>query len=128
MKLLTIEWIEKAEEDWHVMRAAFRARTHPTYSAVCFHAQQCAEKYLKSRLEEAGIAFYKTHDLLQLLTQTLVVEPGWAVLQPELNYLNGFSVIYRYPGHTANKVEAQDAVRACRKVRRLIRTAFGLPL
>ena len=48
------------------------------------------------------------------------------MLQPELDYLNSFSVIYRYPGHSASKMEANDAVRACRKVRRLIRTAFGL--
>jgi hypothetical protein len=65
-------------------------------------------------------------DLIQLLTQTLTVEPGWAILQPELDYLNSFSVIYRYPGHSASKVEAKDAVGACRKVRRLIRTTFDL--
>lgn len=128
MKPITLEWIEKAEEDWHVMESASRARKNPAYNATCFHAQQCAEKYLKGRLEEAGIGFHRTHDLIQLLTLTLAVEPGWAILRPELDYLNSFSVIYRYPGHSASKVEAKDAVGACRKVRRLVRTTFGLPV
>jgi HEPN domain-containing protein len=128
MKPITLEWIEKAEEDWVMMLRGYRARKSPAYNAACFHAQQCAEKYLKGRLEEAGIAFAKTHDLPQLLTQAQVVEPTWSILQPELDYLNNFSVIYRYPGRSASKAEAKDAVSACRKVRRVIRAAFGLPV
>ncbi|NJL91504.1 MAG: HEPN domain-containing protein [Coleofasciculaceae cyanobacterium SM2_1_6] len=27
----------------------------PNYDAVCFHAQQCFERYLKARLQEAEI-------------------------------------------------------------------------
>ena len=38
------------------------------------------------------------------------------------------SVAHRYPGSSADKAEARDAVRDCRKVRRVIRTAFGLPV
>ena len=109
------------------MLKGYRARKSPAYNATCFHAQQCAEKYLKGRLEEAGIAFAKTHDLPQLLTQTRAIEPTWISLQSELDYLNDFSVIYRYPGSTASKTAAKAAVDACRKVRRTIRAAFGLP-
>lgn len=128
MKPLTIEWIEKAEEDWNVLLKTYRARKYPAYNATCFHAQQCAEKYLKGRLEEAGIAFAKTHDLDLLLKQAQVIEPTWSTLQAELNYLNDFSVTFRYPGRTASKVDAKEAVNACRKVRRVTRTAFGLPI
>ena len=31
--------------------------------AVCFHCQQCAEKYLKARLQQDRIVFGKTHNL-----------------------------------------------------------------
>ena len=51
MKPTTLEWIHKAEEDWHVAQMSYRARKHPSYDAAVFHAQQCAEKYLKARLE-----------------------------------------------------------------------------
>jgi len=128
MKPLTLEWIEKAEEDWVVMLRSYRARKDPSYNAACFHAQQCAEKYLKGRLEEAGIAFRKTHDLNELLTQATAIEPGWTILQPEITSLNRFSVMFRYPGQSATKQGAKQAVQDCRKVRAAARTAFGLPV
>jgi HEPN domain-containing protein len=128
MKPSTLEWIEKAEEDWEMMLKGYRARKKPVYSAACFHAQQCAEKYLKGRLEEAGVAFRKTHDLRELLDQTSAIEPGWKSLENELDSLNDYSVSYRYPKRSADKAEATVAVSACRKVRRVIRTAFGLPV
>lgn len=127
MKPITLEWIEKAEEDWIMMLRGFRARKNPSYNATCFHAQQCAEKYLKGRLEEESIPFRKTHDLAELLQQTQPIEPGWQQLRNELDTLNEYAVSHRYPGDSAGKVEAQAAVRACRKVRRMIRAAFGLP-
>lgn len=100
---LTLEWSEKAEEDRDVMLKAYRARKNPAYNATCFHAQQCAEKYLKGRLEEAHIAFAKTHDLDELLQQAKAVEPAWSTLQADLDYLNDFSVLYRYPASKASK-------------------------
>jgi HEPN domain-containing protein len=46
MKLLTAEWVQKAEGDFTVAQKMLRACKNPVYDAVCFHAQQCAEKYL----------------------------------------------------------------------------------
>jgi HEPN domain-containing protein len=65
MKPITLEWIDKAEGDWFSAQREVRARKHPNYDAACFHSQQCAEKYLKARLQESGIAFKKTHDTRQ---------------------------------------------------------------
>ena len=81
MKPTTLEWIHKAEEDWHVAQMSYRARKYPSYDAAVFHAQQCAEKYLKARLEEAAIGFARTHDLLMLHQLVVPVEPTWQVLQ-----------------------------------------------
>ena len=103
--------IGKAEDDWHVAELSYRARKHPSYDAAVFHAQQCAEKYLKARLEEAGIAFSRTHDLLVLHHLVLSVEPGWIVLQPFLIFLNPFAVAYRYPGISATEGDAKDALK-----------------
>jgi len=69
-----------------------------------FHAQQCAEKYLKARLEEAAIGFARTHDLLMLHQLVLPVEPNWQVLQTPLAFLSPFAVAYRYPGIIATKL------------------------
>jgi HEPN domain-containing protein len=126
MKPTTLEWISKAEDDFHVAQMSYRARKHPSYDASAFHSQQCAEKYPKARLEEGAITFARTHDLLALHQNVLVVEPAWIVLQPFLIFLNPSAVAYRYPGISATKVDAKDALRNCREVRRIIRTALGL--
>jgi len=44
MNPLTREWVEKAEGDFTIAERELRARKTPIYDAVCFHAQQCAEK------------------------------------------------------------------------------------
>lgn len=57
------EWVCKAEED--LTAAAFSlklGRSCPT-AIVCFHARQCAEKYLKAFLVHQGVTFPKTHDI-----------------------------------------------------------------
>jgi HEPN domain-containing protein len=127
MKLATVEWVSKAEGDWEIALKAYRARKKPVYDAACYRSQQCAEKYLKGRLVEAGIAFTKTHDLLTLLNLILPIEPGWLVLHPQLNALNRFAVLYRYPGYDATKADARQAINDCREVRRMIRGSWGLP-
>jgi len=67
MKVSTREWIDKAEEDFAVATTLARPRKKPLWGPVCFHAQQCVEKYLKARLNEASLAFHKSHDLEHLL-------------------------------------------------------------
>jgi HEPN domain-containing protein len=126
MKPITLEWIDKAEGDWTSAQREYRARQRPNYDAACFHAQQCAEKYLKARLEEAGIAFSRTHNLTSLLTLALTVEPTWTVLQLHLTALNIYAVAFRYPGSSATKINAANALRAGREVRRIIRQSFSL--
>ena len=125
MKPITREWISKAEGDWNAANLLFRARRNTNYDATCFHTQQCAEKYLKARLEEAGVAAGKTHDLVKLLSLVLPVEPSWSVLRQDLIVLTNFAVDYRYPGSSATKANAKDAVQRCREVRLMIRRSFG---
>ena len=128
MKVSTLEWVEKAESDWDMAQRAYRVRKLTQYDAACFHAQQCVEKYLKARLNEAGIVPQKTHDLSDLLDDLLPVEPTWATLRPLLIGLTKYAVLYRYPKFNATKAETQIAIKDCREVRRVIRTVFGLPV
>jgi HEPN domain-containing protein len=126
MKPLTAEWVEKAEEDFRVAGRALRVRKNPTYNAVCFHAQQCVEKYLKARLQESGIAFPKTHHLPSLLQQVLPLEPLWAALDAAMQVLDRYSVNFRYPGSSADKAAARDAFKLCRVCRAEARRSLGL--
>jgi hypothetical protein len=49
-------------------------------------------------------------------------------LQPFLIFLNPFAFAYRYPGISAIRADAKDALKNCREVRRVIRMGFGLPI
>ncbi len=118
MKPITLEWIEKAEGDWATLMREYRARKNPNYDAVCFHAQQCAEKYLKARLQEASIASKKIHDLEVLLKDVLKIESTWTTLRQSCVLLTDCAVKYRYVGDSADKVEAKEAVKNCRSIRK----------
>jgi HEPN domain-containing protein len=128
MKPLTREWVEKAEGDFTTARRELRARKDPNYDAACFHAQQCAEKYLKACLQEEDLPFGRTHNLSALLNSVLSVEPSWADLQPALRALTTFAIGVRYPGESADKAMAREALALCRNVRRQARLRLSLEL
>ncbi len=60
-----LAWVERAEEDYAIASASLRRKKAWTYGA-CFHAQQCAEKYLKAALVARGQVFPKVHDFINL--------------------------------------------------------------
>jgi HEPN domain-containing protein len=126
MNPLTREWVQKAEGDFATATREIRARKSPNYDSACFHSQQCAEKYFKARLQEAGIAFPYTHDLEVLLRLVLKVEPLWAVLSSSAQSLTEHAVKSRYPGAWVTRDQAKDAFARCRDIRRLIRHSLGL--
>jgi len=125
MKAETKAWVAKAEGDFHDVLRGLRARKHPNYDGVCFHAQQSIEKYFKARLVEAGVPFPKTHDLARLLDLILPVDPLWETWRADLNLLTSFAVEFRYPGESATKEDARRAGRICRELRTRLREALG---
>lgn len=126
MNPITREWVDKAEGDFATAERELKVTADPNYDAVCFHAQQCVEKYLKAGLQEAGIQFGKTHDLSLLLSLILPVEPSWQVMLADLQALSAFAVAYRYPGESADEIDAREAVTKCRNLRQIIRKSLRL--
>ena len=128
MHPLTQEWVDKAEGNWLVAGRELRVRNSPNYDAACFHTQQCAEKYLKAQLQEESIAIPKIHNLGALLDLLLITHPLWGAMRPALVTLTFYAVSFRYPGDSADKEEARQAVKLCRTVRESVRLSLGLPL
>jgi len=118
-------WIERAEEDYAAVLSAVRRKSPLTYVA-CFHAQQCAEKYLKAILISGQVPFSKTHDLL--LLNDLCDRAG-ALLGLDgqrLNTLSDHAVKARYPGDDPTPEEAREALEIAKTVRRFARIFLGL--
>ena len=126
MDPLVAEWVEKAEGDFAIVQREMHARKRPSYDGACFHAQQCAEKYLKARLTQVNIAFPLTHDLVELLKRLLPAHPDWLIFKKDLSLLTDFAVRYRYPGISATRQTARETARRCRAFRTAARKALGL--
>lgn len=124
MKPLTLEWVEKAEEDF---RVAVWIQREPVGSpnAVCFHCQQCAEKYLKALLTENGVPFGKTHDLDVLLDLGARPITSLEAFRHDLKFLSPFSVEARYPGISADPPDALEALRIATRFREQVLTVLG---
>lgn len=126
MKPIVSEWVAKAEGDFAMMERECQVEKDANYDGICFHGQQCAEKYLKARLCQANISFGKIHDLVALLEQVLDIDPEWESYREDLAYLSDFAVTFRYPGESADTESAHDAQRRCQKFREAARKALGL--
>ena len=126
MRSETGEWVSKAEGDLGTARRELQTPEHPNCDAVCFHSQQCAEKYIKARLVEGDTNFPKVHDLEALLDLVLPLEPSWSNLREDLQHLTDMAVEVRYPGVTADSEDAAEAVETAEKVRGAARLALGL--
>ncbi|MEI6210471.1 MAG: HEPN domain-containing protein [bacterium] len=119
-------WVAKAEGDYEVALREFRARKAPCHDAVCFHAQQCIEKYLKAVAAKNRIAVRRIHDLVPLLQPLTPFHPLWIAMTSDLEMLSQYAVKFRYPGESATRVKARAAAEAMKRCRCEIREGLGL--
>jgi HEPN domain-containing protein len=73
------EWKQKAENDLRTAEIVLSSQDSPT-DTICFHAQQCAEKYLKSYLTSKNITIEKTHDLTRINNICIGIDPDFEEL------------------------------------------------
>ena len=126
MSEIVSEWVDKAEGDFNIATREMRVRKAPNYDALCFHAQQCAEKYLKAFLVDQSIPFKPIHDLEILLDLSTPSHPDLEFVRDLILLLNDYAVAFRYPGANATENDARAAVKAMRTVRMLLRHKLGL--
>lgn len=114
------EWFTKAEEDEFGGKAILKARKFA--APACFHFQQMAEKYLKGLLVFDKSAFPKVHDLLELETLLLGIEPDITSIHEDLKFLNGYYIETRYPGDYPEFTlsECEDALKAATNVKEFV--------
>lgn len=58
---LVRQWVIKAENDLRNAEHTLTIENDCPLDTVCFHAQQCAEKHIKSLLSSLSIDFPKSH-------------------------------------------------------------------
>lgn len=120
-----LAWCKYAESDFRTARLSLR-RKEPDIPAACFHAQQCAEKYLKALLIVKKKPFPKTHDLVHL--SDLCEQAGilLGMDKKRLNDLSDHAVRARYPGTEPTLEETREAIETAKVVRKFARKFLGI--
>ena len=116
------EWVQKAENDLKSAAYLLKIGDECPRDSICFHAQQCVEKYLKAFLTLKGIDFPKTHDIEEILL--LISENNRPKLTvSEQRRLTAYATVTRYPGNyeLITFAEARKAVSMARRIRKEVR-------
>lgn len=114
-------WFKKAEND--IRTAEYIMTMHETpYDTVCFHAQQCAEKYIKGFLTFHEIDFPKTHSIEDLVLLCKDIAPSLAEIG-DIEILSIYAVETRYPSemdYEIPKEKASEAIGFAKKVQTVV--------
>ena len=122
---LVRQWLAKAEDDLAVA-AHLVAVGNPYLSAVGFHTQQAAEKFLKAVLVRHQVEFQKTRELEEILDLIETVEPRLAQSLRDAEELTPYGLDILYPGDIPEMTmeSAQNAVALAARVREAVRLAL----
>ena len=121
--LVVQEWVQKAENDLRNAAHTLTMRAHCPTDTVCFHAQQCVEKYIKALLTLLGIDYPQTHSV-DILTSLIPSDNRPELTSGEQDRLTEYATVTRYPGNyePIPTAEAKQAVKIARRVRKNIRS------
>lgn len=119
-------WAKKADEDRQAIRL-LQAGPDVPWSAVCFHAQQAAEKYLKAYLVSRDAEPEKIHSLDHLLVECLRFDPQLTSLKDDCVALTDYAVDIRYPDIALPDEErlAREAVAMADRICAAIRSRLS---
>ncbi len=116
-------WVQKAEDDLKAAKVLMRA-DEPITWIICFHAQQCVEKYLKAVLVYHGREYPRTHNIPALVNLCADLDPAFGVLkQWGLRTLTKYAASLRYGEdfYLPGPMEAQSAIDKAERLRDYVR-------
>ena len=116
------DWFAKAEEDLRVAEMILDA-DDPSTDIACYHAQQCAEKYLKGYLISRRAAFKFVHELAYLVRLCMDINKDFESLLAPAAELQDYATDVRYPleGVSAPTCEeAKETMQLARVIRKFV--------
>lgn len=118
-----MKWIQFAEEDLRLAEHAMLLSSGCPYRLIAYHAQQCAEKYVKAYLVFHETDFPYTHNLRKLIR---LCGNEFHSIVDHADTLTPFAVTTRYPGldEDVSKSEAESAIDTARMVKHVVRKSL----
>lgn len=95
----------------------------PATDMVCFHMQQCVEKYLKAYLIFHGKEISKTHNISLLISQCMTIDNSFEILNNDkIENLTDYAVEARYPDdfYMPTAEETEKAIKLAETVKQFV--------
>lgn len=119
------QWVAFADDDLQFAQDGLTVTKKPSYRLIAFHAQQCAEKYLKAFLVFKNVDFPYTHNISVLL-ELCEKYTSWTGELKDADLLSPFAISSRYPGEDeeVTRDEAVNAIFIATNVKNVIRNGL----
>ena len=118
-------WATHAEDDLRVAQHTLTLSHGCPYHLVAYHAQQCAEKYLKAYLVLRGVDCAYMQNIASLLS-LCSRQAAWGRDLKDADELTPLAITARYPGEdeSVSEAEARRALDFAARVREVVRHAL----
>ena len=111
------QWLGKAEDDYISATVLMDKVNPPQIEIACYHCQQCAEKALKAFCAYNGDEIQKTHNLIVLCQQCMILDSEFSEILSDCSRLTPYSVQTRYPNCIdILEEEAKAAITTAKRV------------
>jgi HEPN domain-containing protein len=120
-----LDWVRKADMDLVAARRLAQGNP-PLPDQLGFFCQQATEKYLKASLIALGQVPPRTHDVDVLVEICAAIDPAFDQLQPVVEGLTEFAVLFRYPGEWSDEATAAQSLAKAEQVRAMVRRRLGI--
>ena len=108
---IALEWFKMAEIDFDSAKFLLAMKPVP-FEIICYHCQQCVEKYLKGFIALNGGQILKTHDLVALNKECISFNNEFDAIENECIELTDYGVQVRYPFHIEiEDFDVQNAIK-----------------
>ena len=113
-----LQWLKKAGKDLKAGEILLESDLED-FDSVGFHAQQAAEKFIKSVLVHHQIPFPKSHNIQLLRGLVAEIDKTLAERLSSADSLTPFGVEFRYPGELepVSRDQGLQAIQLARQVR-----------
>ena len=115
-------WIIKADNDLKAGKDEF-VTENPATDTVCFHMQQCVEKYLKVFLVFKSKEISKTHNLALILQQCIEIDSEFEKLRiAGADELTVYAIGTRYPDdfYMPSLEESKKAILIAEEIKQFV--------
>lgn len=120
-------WFARGDADLELASRAMLPEG-PLPELAAYHAQQCAEKYLKGYLVAKRISFRFVHDLGYLVHLCTGTNPAFEQMEEQALRLTEYATESRYPredDQPCTEQDAREAIALADGIRRFVRGHIG---